>query len=682
MKISAAAACAASFVLALASLLLFSPIPSLRAQQPAAMMVPVALAPTQKDSPVELVALTLDADIVETNGHTIISGNSTFKLHNTDRLNDLQVPVGFPGWAGDPFAFDPSRLASFSATLDGKKLSLAPSRADLKIGSAVRNVDWYSFTLQIAGDEKKTVRIDFAQDLGDGALPRFTFGLVPAANWKGSIGSARLSLRFPDATTLEQVATYDPPDPAFDGTTLTWNYTSHNPVSNPTLTFVRPSLWSDLVARRRAVQSSPNDAGAHAGLGSLLRQLASIGSMRQDSYYAQAVAELETATRLDPNQRSARQALAALYETRAGPATGPRQSAYVLLAVAQWETLAPNDAAARKQLAEDYYYLGVDAQTRGAFQDALAYYDKATALLPTGAGPLFTPERATAQRRSLNIAWARALLDQDNFLDAQSHARLALGDSFMTSFSPPAFTVPRAQVTMADHSRTMALRLVPFAISADELQKSVNDVAKAFQAAGADTTIVPASSDVDFTVVIPFETDADLKQKLEALVRATPDRPEWALARAIIQPSELTWQDPGGLMTNRLDYSEQVDLAGVCQIAEDRLSALSANLRTLETAPATDQEAQLKRALLKTAQNGWNKSLAEGRVIFRTGSNEENAEACAVRTITISSSPVRIELIALVAGIIGLLSLAAILIIWQSASRRRARRHVRPGRRS
>ncbi len=638
------------------------------AQSPAPVIVPIALAPLQHDTPLELVALTLDADISESNGHTFVAGNSTFKIHNTDRLNDLQVPVGFPSWAGDPYAFDPTRLGSFSVSVDGQRIrTLNPSRADLKIGGVVRTVDWYTFTLSIAGDEKKTVRFDFTQDLGDSALPRFVYGLVPAADWKNSIGSARITLNLPAMTTLDQIVATDPPNPTFNGTSVTWLFTNHEPPINPSLTIIRPTLWNDLNSKRRAVQQSPNDANAHAALGGLLRQFAQIDSPRSDSFYAQAVAELETAVRLDPNQRAARQALAALYESRAGPATGPRQPAYVALAAAQWQALASSDANARKQLAEDEFYLGLDAQTRRAFADAAKFYDQAQSLAPGGAGPLYTPEHLAAQRRALNIAWALDLIDQNDAVSARAKALAALGAPLMASFDPPPFYVTRAQVSMSSTSRTMTFALAPFAASPAELQNTLSGAAAALIAAGAHVSF----DDASLAIAISFADHAELTDELAALAKVLPPGAEWSLVRAVLSPHDVLWNETDGLVTHVTDYREEVDLAAACSAFGAESAAAAKNLAPLDSAPGTsrDDEAQLKRALLKYAQSGWQAALAQGSVTYRAGSNETRVEPCAVRTVALSASAFRPLRVALIVAAIEIVGIGILVVRWQRRKR-------------
>lgn len=640
----------------------------IHADSPAPIFVPVALTPLQPNTSIEIIALTLDADIGESNGHTLISGYTTFKLHNTDLLSDTVAAVGLPTWAGDPFAFDPDRLGNLAVSVNGTKVkALNPARADLKIGSVIRTVDWYTFTVPFDADEKKTVRYDFTQDLGDSMMPRFAYGLLPATDWKGSIGSARLTLNFPQPTTLEQIIAYDPPDPDFDGQAITWRFTNKEPLANPTLTFLRPSVWDDLNAKRRAAQQNPNDANARAALGNLFRQLTLSDAPRRDSFAMQAMAELETAVRLDPNNRAARQALGSLYETRAGSANGPRNAAYVALAVAQWESLA-NDANARKQLAEDYFYLGLDAQTRRDFANAANYFDKARALTPNGAGPLFTVERLNAQTQALNLAWARALIEQNDAAAAAPKARVALGDPFMATFAPPLFYVSKTQVTTSAHARAMLFTLAPY-LSASELLSEASGVAAALRAAGADASIVADGSNIALSVNLAFLDRAELDAKLGALAAAVPNSADWSLVRAALSPDQLEWNEQDELFTHTTQYREAIDLSSACNAFNAQIDSITNNLAPLASAAPNDAAAQLKRALLQFAQKGWQSALSSGRVIYRAGANEARVETCAAQTLVWSSSSWRIERVAIVVGVIELIG--AGILVWRWQSRRR-----------
>jgi tetratricopeptide (TPR) repeat protein len=647
--------------------------PPVLAQTPAPVYVPIALAPVQRDTPFELVALTLDANISESNGHTLVSGNSTFKIHNTDLTNDLQLPVGFPTWAGDPYTFDPTQVSNFAVTIDGQKVrTLNPAHTDIQIGSAVRAVDWYTFTLSLAADEKKTVRFDFAQDLGDGAVPRFTYGLLPATNWKGSIGSARLTLQFPKTTTLEQIVSADPANPDFDGTSVTWHFTNKEPPANPALTFLRPSVWDDLNVKRTAAQQNQTDPNARAALGKLLGQLASIDTQRSDTLYAQAVAELESAVRLDPNQTSAREALASLYESRAGPPAGPRQPAYVLLAAAEWQALQAANAGARKQLAEDDFYLGLDAQTRLEFAQAANYYDKAETLAPDGAGPLYTADRAAAQRRALNVAWARALLSQNDAAQAEDKARAAFGDTFMTSYTAPSWYVTRARVEMLSGERVMTFAVEPYGAAPAEVATAISSTATQMHEVGADASF--DSSGSELSIRVPFGDRAQLTDRLAGLAQTLPDGPEWALVRSVLSPKSVDWLDQDQLVSHAASWNEEIDLAPACDDFSSEIDSISKQLDPLTGAPTADEEAQLKRALLDNAQTGWRDALAQGQVVYTLAGNTQNVEPCTARAISLSaSSPLTLRL-AFVAAIFAVVAVGAIGIVAVLWTRRRRRK--------
>jgi tetratricopeptide (TPR) repeat protein len=643
--------------------------PRAHAQAPTTVVVPVALTPVQRNGPVALVALTLDANISESNGHTIIAGNSTFKLHNTDVMNDLQLPVGFPAWAGDPYVFDPTRLDSFSVSIDGRKTSLNPSRAELRIGNAVRTVDWYTFTLPIGANEKRTVRYDFQQDLGDAPLARFVYGIIPAVGFKGSIGSARLTLRFPDQTSLEQIVGHDPANASFDGQTLNWLVLNHEPPTNPNLTILRPSVWQDLASRRRGVTQNPNDSNAHAVLGSLLRHLSSFDSAGRDSYAMQAIAEFEMAARLDPKNRAARQALASLYEARAGPPAGPRQAVYVALAAAQWESLAPTDADAQKQLAEDYFFLGQDAQARSEFDRAAEYYDKAASLAPRGAGPLYTIERAAALRRALNTAWARSLLDKGDLIAAREKARPALGEAFMASSQPPAFYILRAQVATSIRSRVLALRLVSLGQKTAEVQAGLGTVGKALRAAGAQVEAQPVadSGDINLTITVPFDGGSELGGQLRGAAKAIPGSGEWALVQVLLTPKSLVSEEQDQIWGIITEYREEIDLARACNGLGAQINAITTNLSRYKNVAPNDAEGQLKRALLEAAQAGWQRAVSNSSVLFQAGGNQARVEACSARVMAWTSSSPRLAAFAIVGGGMGGigLGLVLVLVLWR-----------------
>lgn len=666
MKLSKILFRASAILLVIISIII---VPNLHAQTSATILVPVALAPVQRDTPVELTALTLDAEIEESNGRTILSGNSTFKLHNTDRANDVQIAVGFPAWAGDVYAFDPARFGVFNVSVDGARVrTLNPARADLKIGNTIRAVDWYTFTVSIAADEKSTVRYDFAQDLGDSVMPRAIYGMLPAVNWKGAIGSARLTLTFPNNTTLEQIVAYDPPNPEFDGKSITWRFTTKEPPTNPSLTILRQSTWDDLNAKRRAAQQTPNDANARAALGAVLRQLAAIDSPKRDSLAMQAIAELETAVRLDPTNRTARQSLGAVYETRAGAATGPRDVGYVQLAIAQWEAMQ-NDATARRQLAEDYFYLGLDAQTRRDFANASNYFDKASALAPGGAGPLFTLDRMDAQRKSLNIAWARALIEQNDLATASSKARIALGDKFMTQFAPPAFYVTRAQVTTNGQTRALTFSLAAY-LSPGEMQNAASGVVATLRnAADIDANLTMEGLNAVINLTIPFENRSQLNFKSNALTNALPNRVEWALVRAMLSANNFEWSERDEMFARTTSYREPVNLAPACEAFTAQSDEITRNLSTLQNISASDDEGQLKRAMLQAAQRGWQNAVSFGRVTYSAGNDQARVDLCNGQTLAWSSSTWKIERVGLAFLIIQAMVMPAVVWWWLKKKR-------------
>lgn len=570
----------------------------------------VTLAPLDRKTGVELAALTVDANIFEQDGHTLAQGTMTWKARNTDPANETKIVVGFPEWASASAMFDPTKFSAFRVLVDNDPVVFAPATADVIYGEAARDVNWYTFELDLGPDEKKTVTAEFTQDLGDALFPRFTYGMLVGNRWKNAVGSARLSVNMPAETTAEQFIALDPTVPKFDGRQLTWLWENLNPEADPGVTFIRPSVWRTLLERRTAAASSPDDANAHLSLGQVYQQLASQDSSRRDNFLAQAVAELETAARLAPDNADAVLALAQLYEQRAGAPNGPRDVNYLALAMDQWQKLigTASDARARKQLGEDSFYLALDTLSRGEYDRALKYLDDARNFAPDGAGPLYSTDRLANQYKLTHIAAARADIQANAISNALVHVRAAYGDSFQAATSLPAdaLALNHAQIKTAPNERQVTFQLVPYPAPSDGTRDAANQIVSALNQTGAGSAQLDAAENgYTMTLNIPFSDDADLRSRLVKLGSAIPTRSDWSLVRSALVPALLEFSTTDDILARRVRYREQVDLSPGQQAMQSTLNEMSSAIGQLSTASPDDPEAQLKLALLNHAQQWW-----------------------------------------------------------------------------
>lgn len=609
--------------------------PPLAAQMPAPN-IPVMLAPLDRKSAVELSALTVDVNLTENDGHTFASGAMTWKAHNTDGANDVSIIVGFPAQASADAIFDPTQFSAFRVLLAGKPITLAPATADIVYGGAARNVTWYTFELTLKPDEKKEIVVEFTQDLGDALFPRFTYGMLVGNRWKNAVGSARLTVNFPTETTGEQFIALDPDVPEFDGKKITWLWQTFKPEADPGVTFIRSSLWQTLNAARAAVAQNPDDANAQLALGRVYQTLASQPSPRRDNFLAQAVAALETAARLAPDNADAVETLARLYEQRAGAATGPRDSNYITLAMTQWQKLIGTraDAAARAQLAEDSFYLALDAHTRGEYARELRLLDDARNFAPDGAGPLYTSERLNNQLELAQLAAARADINAGDLSRALAHARAVFGDNFQIAAQLPAdaFALNHARVKTALRQREIIFKLNPYPAPSDAAMNALDAVVAALNQTHAGQARLDADANsYTLTLSVPFENENDLRNRLARLAAALPARGDWALARAILVPAALEFSTDADIFAQRVHYLEQVDLGSGQRELQTMLNAMSAQIGELSGAPSDDQAAQLKLALTSHAQQWWYNALGALTLTY-----ELDAGSGATRAWTIS----------------------------------------------
>lgn len=655
---------------------------SLHAQAPTPPNILVTLAPLDRKTGVELSALTVDANIYEQNGHTFATGTLTWKARNTDAANETTIVVGFPEWASASGKFDPTQFSAFRVLVDNKPVAFAPAVADVVYGDAARDVNWYTFELTLAADEKKIITAEFTQDLGDPLFPRFTYGMLVGNRWKNAVGSARITVDLPAQTTGEQFITLDPSVPKFDGQKLTWLWENLNPEADPGVTFIRPSVWQNLLTQRENASKNPDDANAHLALGRVYQQLSSQESPRRDNFLAQAVAELETAARLAPSNVDAVRTLAQLYEQRAGAANGPRDVNYVSLAMDQWQKLigTAGDAEARKQLGEDSFYLALDAYSRGEYARALKFLDDARNFAPDGAGPLYARDRLENQIKLTHIAAARAEIEANSITNALVHVRAAYGDTFQPAANLPtdAVALNHARIKTTPAEREIVFNLVPYPAPSDGTREAANQIVTALNQTGAGSAQLSADTNgYTLTVKIPFGDDNDLRTRLVKLAAAIPARSDWALVRAALVPAVLEFSIRDGTFERNVRYREQVDLSAGQGAMQNTLNDMSAALGQLSTASADDQEAQLKLALLNHARQWWYKQLGgltldyeldAGSGVTRQWTISPNTP----RTLEYAGDVIRGELYvagAVVGGSILLLVVAS-LVLWNLRRRR------------
>ncbi len=641
----------------------------------------VSLAPLDPTAGVEMVALTLDANMIDSNAHTIVTGNTTFKLHNLSKVAPVTVSVGFPAWGGGALSFDPAQFSGFSVSSEDKKIPLSTATAPLKLGAETRTVNWYTLDVLLDADEKQLIRADFTLDLGSGSFPRFTYGLMPANNWKGTVDSARLTLHFASSTTMEQFMSIDPAQKDFDGKSLTWLFIDFNPSANPAASFIRPAVWNDLISKRASAAQNPNDANLHFAVGQIYQQLASVDSPRRENFVAQALAELEVAARLNPKNVDAVTALAQVYETRAGAAAGPRDPNYVALSLAQWQNLIGTraDADARKHSAEDSFALGLEARARGDNELALKYFDDANKFSPAGAGPLYTRPRWQAETQAANVALTKSLLDEGKIGPALTRARAAFGEEFTLAPAPtpPAFAISHASVNTSSSERRVVVHLLPYPGTSDEAKTIASQLADSLNKVAVGS-IAFGASDSDYTIQIgvPFDSDSDLKNKLGKLARAIPDRSDWNLLRSIVNPSTLEWNERSETYSSVAHYRENVDLQTAQAGLQANLNDLNRTVADLQKAPPDDVKAQLRLAMLRDAQDWWRRVQASASITYQAqtssgATREWNIRPGEKQVLTYEANDIRTEW--LVLGGIGaaVVLLVVLLLVFLIVGRRR-----------
>ncbi|GAB4526079.1 MAG: hypothetical protein Fur0018_11160 [Anaerolineales bacterium] len=259
--------------------LLCSPIPA-RAdvappeQPPGANIVPGGES-TQVRMAAETVSIEVQADAPEGilgQAHVV----AEFQMRNLGNETET-LQVRFPISANDGFGRYPE-IHDFQVFVNGQAAAVTPLDS-----SGEQSIRWVQFPAAFPPGEQVTIRVSYTLQ-GTGEYPYISFGylLETGAGWKGSIGSADLTVRLPYPVNAYNVFIDSSPgwgqtsaNAALSGNELRWHYDDFEPGNqdNLSVVMVMPSVWQKVLGEQANLEANPNDGEAWGRLGKLYKEI-------------------------------------------------------------------------------------------------------------------------------------------------------------------------------------------------------------------------------------------------------------------------------------------------------------------------------------------------------------------------------------------------------------------------
>lgn len=585
----------------------------------------ISVAPTQSTTAVEMIFQTVDADIFQEGERTWASVDCVFKLHNTDRLEEVKMMVGFPSWDGEGLHFDPKRLLGFRVTIDGQTVALERSRVQTKIDDGLRELEWYVWELILAPDERKVIEASFRADLGEGLLAHFPFALM-GEGWKGPVGSARITVHMPQRTIPQQFVGKNPNEVTFDGQSITWDFTEFTSSERLSITFVKPSLWQSILTAREEVARNPSSAEAHHTLAGLYKRLSMAASPDEAGYpvfYARAVGELETAKRLEPTLLAPYLDLAALYQMKANSQNGRMRGEYMRLAVEEMERvleIAPDRVETEKRLGGAYLYLAASYQAQGLFPEAAAYLDKAAHLPSEGAS--IGREDLDKRRQEIYRSWALALLEEGKVEKAFWLMETHLAGHPLTLHEDirPRFASFSGEIHTTPTKREISFVFRPFGVASPQLLEEMQKLAQRLEGtADAQVALELSEKGYELKIEVPFRSAEELTDKMSRLSTTLPRiDEELAPLAAIFDSQGLELAHRRGLLREGLSFKETVDLSPANRSLEAKAEEIERIMNRLKVRPPSELDTahRLELGVLEEYRKAWLKLLADSKLIY------------------------------------------------------------------
>lgn len=606
------------FITALSFFLLFflllRPAPT-KAQEPQ-ILGGVAPAPVSGAGAVQFVSQAVDATLSRAaDGSYIVSNEAAIRLNNTNRFGAASVTLGFPGWGGGNVRFNPAELPGFAPYTDNGALGTQFQSLPTTFFGASQESTWQVTTINIPADTRVRFYTDWQQSLGAGPLLTYSFGLIPASAWEGTMGSARITLNLPFVVSEEAVVAATPTDGedtyTFLGDTIEWLLIDTEPSVNPTVTLIAPDFWREIENTRAARATDP--LGANIRLADLYAQLAAAGV---SSYSLEAEGALEAARRAAPNDPVPLQRLAVLYRQRADQNGGDLAILEQSVTVAE-EALAAGstDAETRAALLRDLQILA-DAWTT---QDPLIALDFLTRAEVVAGG---SDPAITEKRRVLAEQLAVTALQEGQ---TEYALELAVAQG-LTTDTPPLPYLESAALHILNRATERTYTLTVTGNPA-VLEETLGGLATRLTTAGFPATWDAATA--TFSVTTPGTADT-WQAAGQTVALAIGNDLELALLRDALLPPSVRYENSATWWAEEHQYRETLQLGArtadhAHQLRSEADQRASAWEQALIRAVATDWDAFAQRQSVRITtqfaegadelQREWNVNLPTAQVL-------------------------------------------------------------------
>jgi hypothetical protein len=514
----------------------------------------------------------------------------------------------------------------------------------------------WRWTLPLAGQTRLEAMLTYRVALGQGAAGRLRYETVRA--W-GSIGSARLMVRFPEKPDPDQLLFVRPSGYVNDRAVFTWSYDNVPEIAPLDLAFLTTPLWRQL---RQAQEDAavPGATDAALALGRLYARLARIASPQEAffvHYYPQAIATLDRAWRDAPERSDAALLLADLYQQQADrDATEEGQAAYRALAadlLAAARLKGPPNSDRNAELAALYLQLAERAQRSDAWT-LCAQYLGALDQLPAPARDRLPANRVLALRQFValeqamqkvydgDLAAARAIVEQIWGATALAvpGARRA---TFNAQVADVALEYGRQLITM-----TLPLRSAPEPGAFDTAQAIL---AKLNAESGVTARITAASPAPILQMVIDFNRESGSQARRDELAAQVAANADLALLHTLLASPTPVMQSTESFFWRTRQLSETVDLPQAQRVWLEQAARYRQAISGLGPAPTANDVltstlslATIQRSLWEAEAAAWEALAHASEVRYRLTMDSAQRTAISQTAVGRPDQPLHISL--------------------------------------